>query len=171
MTRQEQYARAFIRQANADFDTYRRLCRTGEVPLCHRLQFLQMSCEKLSKADLCRRGSDPDDLATSHAYIASTLPMIAREFLRRHKGKSFGDGKPLIRLVGLLAREIELLAPAVRAGEQRRDNCEYPWQDRNGDVRAPVDHDFSRLNLLGEPVGVFLVKDLLPRTFAELMPR
>jgi hypothetical protein len=31
-----------------------------------------------------------------------------------------------------LAGEIELLAPAVKRGGDRPDNCEYPWEDDNG---------------------------------------
>ncbi|MGP0063486.1 MAG: hypothetical protein ACLQGP_07810 [Isosphaeraceae bacterium] len=38
-----------------------------------------------------------------------------------------------------LAREIEVLAPAVKRGGQRPDNCEYPWEDDAGTLHVPLD--------------------------------
>jgi hypothetical protein len=54
---------AFARQAMADFRTYQFLERTAiaqveVIPVCHRLLFLQMACEKLSRARLYRQASD-----------------------------------------------------------------------------------------------------------------
>jgi hypothetical protein len=36
-----------------------------------------------------------------------------------------------------LAREIELLSPAVKRDGQREDNCEYPWE-AGGKVLSPL---------------------------------
>src|SRR5882724_6463098 len=44
------FAQAFIAQARSDWLVYRVLTESAEVPLCHRLHYLQMACEKLAKA-------------------------------------------------------------------------------------------------------------------------
>jgi hypothetical protein len=51
-----------------------------------------------------------------------------------------------------IAREIEFLAPAVKAGGKRRENCEYPWE-YGGVVYVPAECPFTNLNLLTEPGG------------------
>ena len=72
----------YARQAGADLDTYEVLQRNPSIPECHRLLFLQMTCEKLAKACLCQEGSDPKDLQGSHAYTAGKLPTIIRREIR-----------------------------------------------------------------------------------------
>jgi hypothetical protein len=59
-----------------------------------------------------------------------------------------------------LSREIEMLAPAVRRGGQRPDNCEYPWEDDKGKLHAPLDWSFAPSGLLLAPAG---------RTFLKLV--
>lgn len=59
-----------------------------------------------------------------------------------------------------LAREIEMLAPAVRRGGQRPDNCEYPWEDDSGEIHSPLDWTFTVSSLLTAPAG---------RTFLKLV--
>jgi hypothetical protein len=56
-----------------------------------------------------------------------------------------------------LAREIELLAPAVKRGGKRPDNCEYPWQDAAGNVWVPAEHRFPTLDLV-TPQGILFLK-------------
>jgi hypothetical protein len=47
-----------------------------------------------------------------------------------------------------LAKEIEVLNPAVRRDGQRLDNCEYPWEF--GDlVISPLDWGFNVAPLYG----------------------
>jgi hypothetical protein len=58
MSDSQEWAKAFARQARADFETWDRLQGIAETPECHRLLFLQMACEKLTKAHLCKAGSD-----------------------------------------------------------------------------------------------------------------
>ncbi len=57
-----------------------------------------------------------------------------------------------------LARQIELLSPAVDDGGRRPDNCEYPWAISSTAVSIPALHNFSRLSLLTDPVGRSLLK-------------
>jgi hypothetical protein len=72
------WAVGYARQAQADFQTFEKL-QAMPVPECHKLQFLQMACEKLVKAHLCSDKADPSGLQTSHAYVAKTLPVVLRQ--------------------------------------------------------------------------------------------
>jgi hypothetical protein len=67
------WATPYARQGDADLTTFEKL-QPIELPPCHKLQFLQMACEKLVKAHLCGSGTSPGTLQQSHAYIAGTLP-------------------------------------------------------------------------------------------------
>ncbi len=52
------WAIAYARQADADFNTFEAI-QDLSIPSCHKLQFLQMACEKLVKAHLCQGGMVP----------------------------------------------------------------------------------------------------------------
>lgn len=146
-----EWSRLYARQARADFDTFDGLSFTTDFssPECHRLLFLQMACEKLTKSSLCRNSSDPDDLQSSHAYTSKNLPLIVKaQFIAF--GKKKGQIQSLMTHVKHLAREIELLAPAVNRDRMRPDNCEYPWKDPHGQLHSPLDGKFAVSQLLAE---------------------
>jgi len=154
-----EWAQSLARQARADLDTFVFLqtrASDRKTPVCHRLQFLQMACEKLTKAWLCSRAANPVDLSNSHAYVAKNLPQIVGQKLRE-RGIASAAAKRLSAASRHLAQEIELLAPAVKRGGQRLDNCEYPWSDARNNLVSPLDWDFAVTNLLNQPFGaVFL---------------
>jgi hypothetical protein len=161
MSSSADWSRAYARQADADFQTWEKL-RAGAieaVPECHRLLFLQMACEKLCKAHLISGGSDPEQMQTSHAYIARSLPVVVRQRIAR-RGLSVKNSNQLLKAVRHLAQEIELLNPSVRRDGRRPDNCEYPWQDHGGHLHSPLDWKFQPIQLLVAPSG---------RTFLKLM--
>ncbi len=140
------WSRAFARQAQADLDAREVLLGTT-VPACQHLHFLQMACEKVSKAHRCLGGAAPETLMHSHGFAAKVLPQIARELLRRSAfaaGLNFARGR-VEQMVRQLAREVDLLAPAVDDDRQRPDNCEYPWEDTAGTLHLPADHAFESL--------------------------
>ena len=148
-----EWGRGYARQANADFGMYQMLEGDPKVKVCHRLQFLQMACEKLVKATLCCASENPlGDMQSSHAYVKRHLPTILRQEaalvnLPRVKARE-------VQFRGRrLAEEIEVLAPAVKLGGQRPDNCEYPWEDGNGALRVPLDWSFNPAQLVVLPVG------------------
>ena len=74
-------ALAYARQASADFRAWELYEQNPEAVAaeCHKLLFLQMACEKLCKACLIRTGARPEDLQTSHGYIANPLPVVIRQ--------------------------------------------------------------------------------------------
>lgn len=132
---------------------YQLLEGDAKVKVCHKLEFLQMACEKLVKATLCCGGEDPlGDMQSSHAYVKQQLPTILRQEAAlvnlprakarevQHRGRHF-------------AEEIDVLAPAVKRGGQRPDNCEYLWEDGNGALRVPLDWPFIPAQLVILPVG------------------
>lgn len=146
----------YARQARADFDAWDQL-QGSKLPECQKLHFLQMACEKLAKAHLCKAGSSPQDLQASHAYIAKNLPLILREQLVMEKAGP-GVVRSVFHFTRRLAREIELLAPTVNDGGKRPDNCEYPWEDAKGKLWIPSDYKFFTSQLLFEPHGRTVLK-------------
>ena len=162
-----QWSIAFARQARADLKSRVALSRTPGIPRCQHLHFLQMACEKLCKAFLCTSGSDPADLLTSHRYIAKVLPQIAKRRLGLKKGRYPRDSSQFVRDIRLLARLIELLAPAVDDNGRRPDNCEYPWEDKQGNLQVPIEYAFPNLSLLHQLSGARLLK-IVEKTVDEL---
>ncbi len=139
--------------------TWTALQGSADVAECHRLLFLQMACEKLCKAHLILGGTPPINLQSSHGYVAKPLPVVIRDqlvFLRRNLN---GMGGVMV-LIRHLAREIEVLNPAVNRAGQRPDNCEYPWEDDRAVLHSPLDSTFTPSQLLLAPAG---------RTFLKLL--
>jgi hypothetical protein len=145
------WARGYARQAQADFQTFERL-QAMPVPECHKLQFLQMACEKLVKAHLCEGRTDPAGLQASHAYVANTLPVVLRQQARfmNYEGPA---ARSTLQRARLLASEIDVLSPAVVRNGQRPDNCEYPWEDAAADLHVPLDWTFTPSQLLLHHAG------------------
>jgi hypothetical protein len=151
-----EWATAYARQADADFKTFTSIHATS-IPECHKLQFLQMACEKLVKARLCGGGTDSSSVQASHAYISKSLPVVLRQqavFVNFRGGKA----EAVLKHADYLAQEIELLAPAVKRGGQRPDNCEYPWEDSDGKLHLPLDWSFNPSQLTVMPSGRTILK-------------
>lgn len=159
MSRAADWAKAYARQAGADFATREFLEGKDFVPACHKLMFLQMACEKLTKAHLCAAESDPIKLQSSHAYTAKNLPIVIRQQIQFSRVNPKG-ARWIQKQFKHLAHEIEVLAPAVDRAGQRPDNCEYPWEDRSGQLHLPLEWDFAATNLLTARAG---------RTFLKLV--
>jgi hypothetical protein len=159
MSRAEDWARGFARQAAVDFRTWEVLRQIEEVPACHPLMFLQMACEKLTKAYLCGTGADLNQIQLSHAYVEKTLPMMIR-LQSSLSGLKPSLSASVFHASKRISREIGLLSPAVRDGGRRPDNCEYPWEDLTGKVHVPLDWTFAASQLLYKPAG---------RTFLKLV--
>jgi len=149
-----EWATGYARQALADCRTFD-LLQTLRVPECHKLQFLQMTCEKLVKAHLCGEGWDPIRLQTSHAFVKKHLPAVIRQ-QAEFVNFTGSQAKKVLKNVRHLAQEIDVLAPAVKRGGQRPDNCEYPWEDGNQVLRVPIDCSFYPSLLLEYSGRTFL---------------
>jgi hypothetical protein len=159
---------AFLKQARSDWDAYQRT-RQAAWPSCHRLLFLQMATEKLSKALLVAGHSKLETIAQSHAAFVNFMRVVSNN---RNLQKALGMKKPQLRSrfkrLLPLAYEIELLAPALARGGP---NPEYPWKDTSDNVLAPVDYSFPLLiQLQKTPQGIQLLKyiEIFLMRFEEL---
>lgn len=175
MNPRRNWAQAFAKQAKADHEAYRVLEQTDPpLPRSQALHFLQMACEKLCKAHLCRSGTEPDITARTHARIAKILPTVFKSQYASLRAEGPRSGSNLMKRVAHLAREIELLSPAVDDDGARPDNCEYPWEGRTAEkdgsrtLHVPADHPFSNLSFLEEHVGVMLLK-MIPVAIDDLL--
>lgn len=164
----DRWRKAFAAQAACDFDAYFVLARNSTLPSCCSLHFLQMACEKTCKAFRCRDGSDPQSLQHSHTGVASQFPVIAREYLARQTERSFKRKyDPVLQNIRHIAREIELLAPAVDDNDRRPDNCEYPWTIDDQRVVVPADHEFA-VSALRDNVNSIAFFKILTIAIADL---
>lgn len=151
----QDWARAYAKQSASDFQIYEHLLAQPGVPVCHKLHYLQMACEKIAKAYQFRDMATAESkLTTSHiafskfinSYLTSS-PVVKREY----------EGRDA-QLIGFkkkahsIAREIEKLAPAVDQ-EHSPSNAEYPWEQDNN-ILIPCDYSYPNLSMLHEPVGL-----------------
>jgi hypothetical protein len=168
MSTRDDWRKAYARQAEADLAAWQAVRTTAGTAECHRLQLLQMACEKLCKAFLIDGGTDPAALRSSHGYVANPLPTVIRHEILGQRGSLKGM-RGVLAHVRHLAREIELLSPACDDGGRRPDNCEYPWEDGSGRVRSPLDQGFHPSRLLAVPAGRTFVK-LVRGAIDRLLP-
>ena len=94
MSVEEEWSRAFARQAHADWQAYECLVQFGAetgVSQSESLHFLQMAIEKLIKAHLYLEDNNPDRLQSTHEVIAKHLPNIFRTLYARRQSP---DRKP-----------------------------------------------------------------------------
>jgi hypothetical protein len=161
-TKERRWQKAFAKQSLSDLEVYGHLCTKGRgLPHCHRLHYLQMHLEKLAKAFCWSR----EDLQKSiprfdriHSVVARVLPIVVRA---RPRAGGYDARAVRLRLAEIreICREIDLLAPAVKDGENRPDNSEYPWPSRDGtSIIPPCEHKFRIDSRLGSPAGKMLLK-------------
>lgn len=167
MASPREWGRGYARQALADFQHWQSLEARTDVQPCHRLQLLQMACEKLCKAYLISSHTPPASLQSSHGYIARPLPLVIRGQLE-YMGAQSAKQKGLVSFARQLGNEIELANPAVDRNNQRPDNCEYPWEDEQGQLHSPLDWTFSALESLRKPIGTTFIK-VLQRAIERIM--
>jgi hypothetical protein len=152
------WIRGYARQADADFRAWELYEKHPEAVAahCHKMQFLQMACEKLCKAHLIASGTDAESLQTSHGYIAKPLPNVIKDqilFLKGNPKKMAG----VLTHVRHIAQEIEVLSPQQTRDGRRPDNCEYPWQVGET-VQSPLDWEFHPSQLAVKPSGITFLK-------------
>lgn len=153
------WAKGYARQSQADFATWQALEKIPETPICHRMLFLQMTCEKICKAMLIRYDQLPSaTLQSSHGYIAKHLPTLIRRQLEVTRAPA-KLAKEVVRFSRQLAGEVEIMNPSMDRGGQRPDNCEYPWAI--GEVLySPLNWTFTPDGLLRQRFGNSFIKTL-----------
>jgi len=136
------WAKAFAKQSLSDLNVREALV-TARVEKCHRLHYLQMAAEKVCKAFLST-SKGQGQVGRTHSVVERNLPILARQFYAVINSNN-DMARWELSEVRKLAREIELLAPAIRDGGSREDNTEYPWLDSGGAIRIPCEHTFPGL--------------------------
>ncbi len=139
----QEWARAYARQALSDLDAREKLARAG-AHKCHRLHFLQMAAEKVCKAYLTTSNGH-GNVRKTHAYVERNLPIIARNFYSSANDNNQVSAREISE-IRALAHQIQVLAPACDDGGTRQDNSEYPWEDAQGNVRVPSEYNFPKIN-------------------------
>jgi hypothetical protein len=162
------WADAYLEQARSDWQVWD-LIRQHELPSCHALHYLQMTCEKLGKAFLITGGAlSPEQAKNSHAAFKRFLQVASRNpALQRLLEMNSSQFRAHIKKMLPLAEAVERLAPALA---QEGPNVEYPWQSPDRKIHAPARHDFPVLRHLLEPSGLNLIKivDLVLQRFYRL---
>ncbi len=133
----------YLHQAMSDYHMYTQM-NERNVPLCHRLHYLQMASEKLAKSFLCI-GSEKPFKKTHYALVQFLNTSKRSPNIRRLLGYDRNPKAYSVYIDSLLsiAQRIEMLAPV--GGNQERMNAEYPWEDDSGEVRIPSEYAFNEL--------------------------
>ncbi len=140
------WSRAYALRAKTDLSARDALLSVADLPACQQLHFLQMACEKVSKAHKCWGGTDPKEVQSSHAYAAKAIPLIAKQLFSRRSLQIDIPQAKAMEAIRRLSREVELLSPSVDDGGRRPENCEYPREDGGGDLHIPAEHEFTELS-------------------------
>ena len=116
MATAKEWAQAFAKQALADFNAWNALqlylrLPEGEppLPMCQKLHFLQMACEKLAKAHRFLAGDSVREVQKGHAFAAKHLETIFRQLLTARPDLQPKNPRYVLKRVRHLAREIELI--------------------------------------------------------------
>ena len=160
MSERDDWVRAYARQADADFTAWELYERFPDAVSseCHRMQFLQMACEKLCKAYLLKsRSAAIDDVIKSHGFVKKHLSMILRQGLSQKKYYN-AQIQRVQKQFNQFAHEIEVLSPA-QDRDKRPDNCEYPWK-QGSEIKSPLDWPFELSKLLTRKSGTTFLKSL-----------
>lgn len=147
------FAEAFHQQAESDLRAYEALVVT-QLPVSHRLHYLQMWLEKLCKAYLWLPNALEEELRIRHQVVAAVLPRLISQRWRRLEAFT---QRPDIESLRSICREVDLLHPQVDDGGRRPDNVEYPWTS-NGQSFIPSEHKFPLAKRLYGYPGPLLLK-------------
>jgi hypothetical protein len=141
---------AFRQQALSDYAVFRHLTTQADIPICHRLHYLQMATEKLAKSLLLVGSNAPNE--RSHYALVPFLRMLpGRPDIRARlkwadnpqQFKTYIDRKIIP-----WAEKIQNLVPV---GGSDRLNPEYPWLNGSGEVACPATYgfpEFSKVELI-----------------------
>ncbi len=130
-----EWSRAFALQGQSDLDAYEYLDRNKDLPVCHKLHYLQMAAEKLAKAyELTQIKTEKSLNDLTKRHTGAPIGKFVKSYFKQRRGPALekaGKSDQLqtiaAKLEGL-ANEIEKHQPAVDK-EKSPQNVEYPWSD------------------------------------------
>lgn len=146
------------KQSHSDWNAYDVMQKIGSFAECHKLQFLQMASEKISKAYLLRTFQPK----RSHAGFGKFLRLLVQSSssvdLQRiaqiHQFNHIQSFEQWIQSVRPLADDLEKLAPALA---QDGPNPEYPLP-HDAPMNSPAIFDFPILKRLETSEGRSLLR-------------
>ncbi|MFB3890848.1 MAG: hypothetical protein ACE15C_02365 [Phycisphaerae bacterium] len=136
---------AYLVQARSEYAVLKKLGDLN-VEYSHRLHYLQMLTEKLSKAMQTPPGKRAPAPMTHVMFVQMLQALINWPEMRRR----LGYDRPSVfreytRSLLDVARSIERLSPDIAGLTQ--PNPEYPWEDRGANrVWAPAEFDFQQFD-------------------------
>lgn len=133
---------AYLEQAHSDFQLLQRLIPQNDIPLCHKLHYLQMTAEKMAKGFLTPPGGGRYG-NTHNAFVRFTTIAASRPELRRLS--RYRNPAQFTAYVGSFrdaAQKVEDLSP--EGGDH--PNPEYPWE-QGGVIQTPLGYHFPDLDL------------------------
>jgi hypothetical protein len=129
------WRKAFLEQAMSDYERFQDFRKRPEVPLCHKLHYLQMASEKLAKAFMAypsgKQPPERHDVLVAFLRVSKRDPEIKEKF----KGKDYQNFCYSVEKALKVADWIEKLVPKTKS---RLPNPEYPWLLSEGNVISPV---------------------------------
>jgi hypothetical protein len=128
---------AHFLQAQSDYALFKRL-DDPQVPICHRLHYLQMTTEKMAKGFLTPPGG-PRPERVHNAFVRFVRLVQRTPALRRVCDCKPDQMEAYVNSLLPIAAAVEDLVPV---GDQDRPNPEYPWQ-AGANIFVPVSHAFS----------------------------
>jgi hypothetical protein len=131
---------AYFEQAWSDFNVYLDLNARNAV-LCHKLHYLQMTTEKLAKGFQCPTSGDPHP--RTHFVFVEFLRRLKKNPIYYYKLMGFSSKRAFSSHIETLLPTsdlIERLAPS--GGNFDKVNPEYPWVDKQGNVKCPASYAF-----------------------------
>lgn len=148
MASRQEWAIAYAEQSASDWNVFQKLTADGNVEFCHALHYLQMACEKIAKA---YRFRDTDTavgtLLTSHVAVSKFIEtFLCSPIMMERWTANPHQLRPLRQRCRQLAREVEIMAPAV-ARTGRPENAEYPWESGKR-VQIPASYSYPNLSQL-----------------------
>ncbi|MFM2219372.1 MAG: hypothetical protein RL240_3690 [Planctomycetota bacterium] len=151
-----QYQRLWWEQAACDYEAYDRMRRQGFAK-CHKLQFLQMSTEKIAKAYFWRNGKAPPKTHAGFVQFLRFLATIPNERDRiagLFAFRRFTDFQTWIYSVQPIAYALERITPDLA---NNGPNPEYPWP-HSAPQFAPAKYDFEVWSQLENSNGRHLMR-------------
>lgn len=123
-------------------------------PVCHRLHYLQMSIEKLSKAYFWRKNVAPQKVHTGFTNFMKFLGQDRRlddrdRIASIFEAKNFRSFEASLRSLSPIAYQLQNIHPRSQFDGP---NPEYPWP-HDAPVETPVDHEFVVWGELQRPKG------------------
>ena len=129
-----------------------------------------MATEKLGKALLVAGEVNLEEITHSHSAFVKFVRIVGNsKGVSLKLGLSHSQFRAEFRKLVPIASEIERLAPALAMDGP---NPEYPWLDKQGNIRVPTEWSFPLSEVLKAHAGIRLLKyiEYLLTEFERLFP-